>query len=45
VQAIPKTPKDIKPITYGAGLERDSFLDILARFIHLQVEEKRVAGR
>lgn len=26
-------------------LERDSFLDILARFIHLQVEVKKVAGK
>ena len=26
-------------------LQRDSFLDILARFIHLQVDEKRVGGR
>lgn len=26
-------------------LRRDSFLDILARFVHLQVEEKKVGGR
>ena len=26
-------------------LERDSFMDILARFVHLQVEEKRVGGK
>ncbi len=26
-------------------LERESFLDILARFIHLQVEQKQVGGR
>ena len=26
-------------------LERDSFLDTLARFIHLQVEEKKVGGK
>jgi type I restriction enzyme, R subunit len=26
-------------------LERHSFLDILARFVHLQVEEKRLGGR
>ena len=26
-------------------LERHSFLDILARFIHLQIEEKRLGGR
>ena len=25
--------------------ERDSFLDILARFIHLQIEEKKVGGK
>ncbi len=26
-------------------LARDSFLDILARFVHLQVEEKKIGGR
>ena len=26
-------------------LERDSFMDILARFVHLQVEEKKVGGK
>jgi len=26
-------------------LERDSFMDILARFVHLQVDEKRVGGK
>jgi len=26
-------------------LQRDSFLDILARFIHLQIEEKRLGGK
>lgn len=26
-------------------LSRDSFLDILARFVHLQIEEKKIGGR
>jgi len=30
---------------WEAILERDSFLDILARFIHLQIETKKVGGK
>jgi type I restriction enzyme R subunit len=26
-------------------LQRDSFLDILARFVHIQIEEKKIGGR
>jgi type I restriction enzyme R subunit len=42
----PRTRPDGKPPACGRrGLERDSLLDILAHFVHLQIDEKRLGGR
>jgi type I restriction enzyme R subunit len=42
----PENPNDYKTAyLWEEVLERDGFLDILARFIHLQIEDKKLGGK